>query len=125
GLGLEALRDLQAVETGQLNVHEDQPRPHGLRDAERLLAVAGGPDVEALALEREPRDLEVLLVIVDDQDGTERHGRAPAATACSGIARGSTAWNTLPLPNVLRAPTVPPCASTMRRVSASPRPVPW
>lgn len=45
--------------------------------------------------------------------------------ACSNPFSGKTAEKTLPRPGWLRTATCPPCASTIWRVSASPRPVPW
>jgi len=68
-------------------------------------------------------------VVLDHQDArpadVESHDRFWRTAGTSPfIRRGSTAWNTLPAPGVLRTPTAPPWASTMRFVSASPRPVP-
>src|SRR5260370_17355168 len=38
-IGLEPTRDLIAIEHGNLNVHQDEVRPLGLRHCERLLSV--------------------------------------------------------------------------------------
>ena len=56
-----------------------------------------------------------------------RRASQPAADARPTVSTGrsgSTRWNTLPSPIVLVTPTLPPCASTRRLVSARLRPAP-
>ena len=70
-------------------------------------------------------------LVLDDEHGGSAFGPAAAGwhrtrrpAPAPPVIRGSTAKKTLPRPGSLRTPTWPPCASTMRLVSARPRPVP-
>src|SRR5688572_7062321 len=74
-----------------------------------------GGDLVALRPHEVRGQLQVRHVVVDDQDP---RGNEVAL-------RGTTAGQVPPAPRLLRTPTLPPWASTSRRVSASPRPVPW
>ena len=101
----------------------------------RHRAIASAPVADGLDLVAGRRRASpTITVSVRASSSTTSTVRAPVARARSAFAqhaslaastlRGSVAWNTLPLPGVERTPTVPPCASTSRRVSARPRPVP-
>ena len=72
------------------------------------------------AVPRRPEDvaeqLHVLLVVLDDEDLLAGHGYADLA--------GSVNTNVLPWPSSLSTQIRPPCSSTSRFESASPRPVP-
>lgn len=62
--------------------------------------------------------------------GPERRGRMPpfrpggADRGCRQRTPGMVSVRVVPSPGVLRAVSVPPCASAMRRASGSPRPTP-
>ena len=97
--------------------------------AARERVLAGARDLETVAdsSQRTRDQLAIAIIVFDDQNGS-RAGTNRAAsryakrTAAPGTAAASTAWNVLPTFGVDRTPTEPPCASTSRRVSASPRP---
>src|SRR5438067_4121490 len=73
-------------------------------------AVTGG-------LQHVPEQLHVHVVVLDDEDELSCHQVASARA-------GSVKVNVLPSPRVLSIQIRPPCSSTNRLESASPRPVP-
>ena len=75
-IGLRPADDRQAVDLGQHQVEDDEPRRVLLDRAERGPAVAGGHDPEALALEVRPDESDDLGVVVDDEDRGGRVVRA-------------------------------------------------
>ena len=81
-VGLARAHLAQQLDAGHLRhalVGDDDRDLLAVEDAERLGATARGQDVERLA-EVEPERVEVVLLVVDDQDGialhVERHGLA-------------------------------------------------
>src|SRR5438034_10639259 len=79
----------------------------------------------SLALQGESRDFQVGGIVIDDQYLVRGHSHASRAAIELRHWRGSTTKKVLPWPTELWTPVCPPCASTIRRVNASPRPVPW
>src|SRR6266508_1821733 len=119
-LGSQGAADLDAREARQHPVEDDEVVPSRASSVERLLAVFGLRDLEALVEEPVAQDLEDRHVVLGDQDP----GAHETSTSVGGSARGSSNQNVEPWPSTLSKPTLPPCASTIWRLSARPRPVP-
>ena len=68
GIGLDPPRRFVAVETRELDVHEDQVRALLLCRRNPFLPRHGLDHVDAGAGEKEAQDAPVFLVILDDQD---------------------------------------------------------
>src|SRR5439155_15451772 len=112
----QAAECLDAVDVRQLDVHQNQirfvldgqlQRPLGARRLQQSIT-RGLQDVA--------EELHVLLVVLDHEDLRTVHVRA--------VPDGSVNANVLPLPGSLSTQMRPPCNSTSRLDSASPRPVP-
>ena len=88
-----------------------------LRERQAGLAVSRLRDLVPVLLEQEPDEIEVLLVVLDDQDGPAAHGRPPAPTGMRKV-------KTLPTPNTLVKSIAPPSRPRSLRQIDSPRPVP-
>src|SRR5215203_598702 len=111
----DPVQRLDAVNPGQLHVHQDQVGRvlRGQRDG--LLAGRRLDWCVSLRLENVAEQLHVLLVVLDDEDPFGGHQRD---------FRGIVNAKVLPAPAWLSTQMRPPCSSTSRRDSASPRPVP-
>src|SRR6266550_6805848 len=109
-VGTDPAQGLDAVDAGKLDVHQDQVGQ--LLRSRRHSRFAGRCLVDRVAFvhKKIPRELHVLLVVFDEED---------AAHGC-----GSVNVNALPSPGALLTLIVPPCSSTKRFESVSPRPVP-
>ena len=76
--GAHLLADLDAGLVGQHDVEQDEVGVDPVEEAQRLVAVAGGLDGEALAGQARGQGLSIGLLVVDDQDqGPVVPGRAP------------------------------------------------
>src|SRR5439155_19721252 len=112
----QVLEQLVAVAPGELNVEKDEGRPRLVRAHHVEQAVAAGEADHLMALQAEQgRDqLQVVRLVLHYHD---RGHQCPRST-------GRVNQNVLPRPTALSTPMVPPCCSTRRRDTASPRPVP-
>jgi hypothetical protein len=74
----EPLGHGEAVNTGKLDVEQDDLRSLARDRRDRLIAVGGlTDDCEALGLQQRPRGLPKLGVIVDDQHGRTHRAMVP------------------------------------------------
>ena len=73
----ELLADGEAVHLGHHDVEDDEVRADGLGLLERLLAVVGGFDAEALVVQVEAGKLNDVLLVIDNEDGS-RHAYQPS-----------------------------------------------
>src|SRR5580704_6838676 len=110
---------LVAVDHRELDVHQDQVGPVGLRHRHSLGAVHRLEEFIVKAGQQVADDLPIVLGVLDDQDAL-----AHAASIISSTWTGSTTRNVEPWPNTESTEIVPPCISTMRFEIARPRPVP-
>src|SRR4051812_7699027 len=76
GVRLQLSRQLKAVHSGQLQVHQDQPRPPRLQYPQRLFRVGGGDDVVAGGGKNHARQLQVLDIVVDNQNRLSSHSQS-------------------------------------------------
>ena len=125
---------LDAVDLGQHQVEQHQPRPLGADDARQVPRRAGHERGVAGLGERVADEAQRPRVVVHDQDARRRAGfrgrrrgrrreRPPRAPASP--ATGSVKVNVAPRPAPgLSARMRPPCASTSPFEMASPRPWP-
>ena len=74
----DLLADGQAVHLRHHYVEDDEVRAHRLRPLERLLAVRRGLDPEALVVQVETGELDDVLLVIDDEDGSG-HGSSVSA----------------------------------------------
>ena len=118
-IGLEAARNLVAVEQRQLDVHQDQVRPLRRCGGERLHAVLGQDDLVSDAGEQVAQDPLVVRLILDHQD-------APAHTrpSCCSTRTGSVKEKVDPLPGINSTQIRPLCISMIRFAIDNPSPVP-
>jgi hypothetical protein len=72
------LQGLNAIDAGQLDVHQDERRLPLAREAHALFAGLGLEGLVTLDLEYVPQQLQALGIVFHDQDQLIRHG-APAA----------------------------------------------
>ena len=99
-------------------------------ELDALLAARRADHGEALGGEHRLHEREVERVVVDDDDRPSvRSPRRRSPPACGPVARSARATgiakpNVLPSPSALSTHMRPPCSSTMRLDSVSPRPVP-
>ncbi len=69
GVGADATGGVEAVELGQVQVHQDYFGALARGDLDGLLAVGGFEDVVALTLKREPHREARVFVVLHDEDG--------------------------------------------------------
>src|SRR5436309_8591402 len=112
----QAAERLDAVDARQLDVHQHQIRFVFGSELERPLRVRRLEQSITRRLQDVAEELHVLLVVLDHEDLRTVHVRA--------VPDGSVNANVLPLPGSLSTQMRPPCNSTSRLDSASPRPVP-
>src|SRR5207237_998568 len=112
----QAGEGFDTVYVGQLDVHQHEIRLVFGRQLHRPLAGRRLEQAEAGCLEDVAEELHVLLVVLDDEDLRACHVE-PAFD-------GSVKTKALPSPSSLSTQIRPPCNSTSRFESASPRPVP-
>lgn len=79
----EPAGDLETVELGHHDVHEDDVEAAGLEEVEGFEAVLGDGDEVSLAFEEEADDLAVDVVVLDEEDGEGAWG---------GGGRGGGVW---------------------------------
>src|SRR5512140_343769 len=127
---LEPARRRPAVHQRKRHVHQDHVRPGLLGALQRLQAVGGDVDVEALVLEELLVHLARVFVVLDDQDlrlaSLHRlrrvlpgaHRRSPSG--CTGSCK----VNVDPFPSSLFNVMPPPRSSASLREIDSPRPAP-
>ena len=131
---LDAARHLQPVDSGQLDVGQNQPRMVTLQQFQSLFAAGCGQHRVTLIHQQNSGELEINWCVVDDEYRLAGHSKHKCTVVYGGdkcytkartaLSSGNVAENTLPRPGSLRTATVPPWASTMWRVRASPNPVP-
>ena len=68
GIAPQSRAHLEPADVGQLDVEEDQLRPHRLGVSERRLAIVGIDDGNALVFEREADEVDHVRLVVGDQD---------------------------------------------------------
>src|SRR5438046_1833831 len=91
---------LDPVDVRELDVHEHEVRGMLGRQLDRPFTTCRLEDVVTRRLEDVAKELHVLLVVLDDEDPSERHGYA-------GLA-GSVNTNVLLLPISLSTQILPP-----------------
>src|SRR5438034_1883019 len=111
----ETAERYDAVDVGQLDVHQHQVRCVLHRELDRPLPGCCLERPVARRLQDVAEELHVLVVVLDDEDLRARHDATPA---------GSENVNVLPWPGSLSTQMRPPWSSTRRFDNASPRPVP-
>src|SRR3989454_4212812 len=112
----QAAERVDTVEVRQLDVHQHLIRLLFGRQLHRLLAGRRLEQAVAGCLEDIAEELHVLLVVLDDEDLRACHVEV--------ASDGSVKTKALPSPGSLSTQILPPCNSTSRFESASPRPVP-
>src|ERR1019366_766589 len=138
----DRLEHLEPVELREHHVEDDEVGLVLADQRQPRLAVFGGEDVVAFALEVDAQAERDARVVFDDEDaslrdpvrGPHREGLlTPAAVtlagsaatvAAPGRATGRMMRNVDPRPDVLSTSTRPRCARTMCLTIASPRPLP-
>ena len=123
-MGAQAAGQLVAVQAGHRHVEHRQVGRPLLGEPERLLSVAGQAEVVTAVPQRERDELPDVGVVVGDEDDG-RAGHAASSRTGEVAPTGRRTPNTEPAPGWLSTVTLPPCASTIARAIASPRPVPW
>ena len=73
-VGLEPACGLIAIETRQLDVHENEVRPVRCRSCQPRFAIHGFDDLEIGTREQIPQDLPIVFLILDHQDAFVHHG---------------------------------------------------
>src|SRR5690606_17512455 len=116
GIALELSCDGVTVHAGQLNVEQDQIRLHARGHFQAERSGLRLQYLVAALLQQEPREVAVLLVVLDEQ--ASRFQGSPLTSS------GNVTVNVLPLPHSLSTPIRPPMSSASLRQIASPRPVP-
>ena len=76
----QPLRDLQAGDLRQLNVHEDKVRPIFARELDGLDAASRLHDMVATGLDEIVEELHIELVVLNDEHGLGHGSSLP----CSG-----------------------------------------
>ncbi len=91
---------------------------------DRLLAVGGHLDAEALALQRDRECVAVRLLVVDHEDERGRFCHHDASESFLDDGSGTRNRNVEPSPSIDSTVTSPPCACATWRTIERPRPVP-
>src|SRR5207253_3109859 len=115
-VGADQARGFEPIQTGELQIHENQRGSLERGDRHAGRSVGGFEHFVAFGRQDVSHQLQVHRVILDHEDSR-------CAAHLTGSA-GSRITKRLPRPISLSTWMVPPCSSTSRRVRASPRPVP-
>ena len=114
----DALEHDEAGELGKIDVEDHEIGTLASDRVDRRLAVVRAGNVVALTAERVFEELDEVAIVVDDQQL-----QSPASSAkCRAF--GSVKCTDVPRPGSLSMAMSPPCACTMARQIASPRPSP-